>query len=368
MASGINFGAIRFDPWYAWTNWADVMYQEQGVLAPSQWQSRAPWFTSVISPYAIQCAGTQANMDLECTIANANGIKYWAFDSYQHSSGDPQYNANLSISWNLYQASANKSLVKWCWIMNLSMFGAPTWGDNSWQPYMTTLAQQMQQSNYMTVLAGRPLIYIIWRDSDVTSYFAGSNANVATTLTYLRNQCSGLGIGNPYIVLISLGTPSISTLASRRTTVGADAISLYTSGSFTSFSGTLPNAWSVLDAGTQSSWASMVATGAPTIPCGITGWDLRPRIMHPEIEFSGFVPTIGNARYFTLPTDAQVATHLQALVTFVGANAAACPSGAALIYSWSECAEGGNGLIPTIGKPPVGNTTSLLTAIAPVIT
>src|ERR1043165_1196422 len=103
MSSGIAFGAIRFDAWYTWDSYGGVMGQEQVVLGPAAFQSRAPWFANVISNYAIQCTPTQAHMDLECTIANANGIQYWAFDSYQHSSGDPQYNASLSTAWNLYQ-------------------------------------------------------------------------------------------------------------------------------------------------------------------------------------------------------------------------------------------------------------------------
>jgi hypothetical protein len=306
-------------------------------------------------------------MDLECTIAAANGIKYWAFDSYQASSGNAGHNDSLSTAWNMYQASPNNNLVKWCWIMGGSMLGAPTWSDNSWQPYMTTLAQQMAQSNYMTVLSGRPLLYVIWDDSYVTSWFQGSNANFATTLTYLRTQCSNQGIGNPYIVLISLGV-STTTISSRRATVGADAISQYAPIMFSEYTGSLPNAWSLADTRIQAQWAAMVATGSPVIPCAMTGWDKRPRIDHPDVVGGTVAPPfIGHNLYYVTPTNTEVANHMQALVNYVNANPSACPSGAALIYSWNECSEGGNGLIPTLGRPPSNNTTSLLSAIAPVI-
>lgn len=365
MPSGVICGAIRFDAWYNWTNYSSVTYQEQGCIAPAAFQARAPWFTKIISPFAIQAHGTQANMDAECVYASNAGLKYWAFDSYQQSSGGAFFNADLSISWNLYQASPNNGLINWCWIASPGQWGSPTFSDNSWQPYLDILAAQLGQSTYQKVLSGRPLLYVLWSDAQIVTYFANNIANFATAVTYLRNKCAALGVGNPYIVIQMANAVNS---AARCASAGADAISVYSTATATNIT-TAPEPWSALDAGAQAFWGAQLATGTPMIPCGITGWDLRPRYNHPE-SYDGIAPFIGNLLYFTLPTDAQVAAHLEAMVAFVNANPSGCPSGTALIYSYSECSEGGNPLIPTRGKPPIiGSppTSSLLTAIAPVI-
>jgi hypothetical protein len=217
----------------------------------------------------------------------------------------------------------------------------------------------------MTVLGARPLVYILWQPSEVTSWFAGSLTNVAAAISYVRSQCTAAGIGNPYIVIL-YGPYSTSFFS----TIGADAISNYTSSAPLTAA---PDVYATLDTGSAPYWASLVATGLPVVPICQTGWDTRPRKEH-SASWGKSRPRLGDTAYFAAGTPAQVAAHIQNGINFIGNNPAACPSKALLIYSWNECDEGGNVLCPTLGDPPVNTdpgqpllTSNMLAAVGPVL-
>ncbi len=361
MTSGIIAGCIRWDAWYSSSGVSSL--QGQQCLGPAAWQGRAPWFTQVVSPFKIVAAGTQANMDAELTYASGVGIKYFAYDDYKASSGRAEL-TDMTTAWGLHQASTNKNLVNWCWMTFSYQWGAPTFGDNSWQTYVNGWVAQFQQSNYQKVLSGRPLIYIFYSASDLTGYFASSLANFASAVSYLRAQCTAASVPNPYIVLVFTAA---STAASVAASIGADAISAYNPPIVLS---AIPDTYANLDTLTQASWVTQAAAatgaGVKLVPNAITGWDQRARFQNPETFAPAKLSPFRNyLQYFTPPSDAAVAAHLSALVAYINANATVCNSTAALIYSWTECTEGANPLIPTLAKPP---PSTLLAAIAPVIT
>ena len=66
-------------------------------------------------------------------------------------------------------------------------------------------------------------------------------------------------------------------------------------------------------------------------------------------------------KYAIAPTTDQLTAHLQAAVDYVASHPAQCPSKAILIYSWDECDEGGNAIIPTYtgGAPDTSRITAL---------
>jgi hypothetical protein len=172
----------------------------------------------------------------------------------------------------------------------------------------------------------------------------------------LRAGCRQAGVGDPYIVIMA-GRAQTSAAIMRA--VGADAISNYIPDMAPAPVGAVP--WRVLDERTQAFWASLAAQGVDCIPCATTGWDTRARRAHPEswVHEPG-TPNLGD--YFVLPTAAELKAHLRAAAAFVRGHAGACPSRALLVYSWDECDEGGNPLIPTLGRLP---GKSLMEAIAP---
>lgn len=354
-------GAIRWDAWYQWGA-GDVSGGAQKQFSVAGMQSRAPWFAQVASPYSLHCIGTQANVDTECQVAATAGVDYFAFLCYQPGNPYAYVDANMSVAWNYYQASPNKSLIKWCWITAGNHWLSANFADNSWQPFLATVAtQHCTQATYQKVMGNRPLVFIFGVSSGVNT------DNMMTATAYFRSQCTGAGLGSPYIVMMQDGGGSAAQLAARVTACGCDAIANYAIPNAFEFTPPpLPPSYDALDTNMRATWAAQAAAGK-VVPTGCSGWDMRCRILAPE-SGSTRVPRIGDLCYWANPTPARVAQHVQSLMSFVTANATACEAQAALIYSWTECTEGSvRALIPTLGDPPVSGTTQLLTAIKGVL-
>ena len=339
-------GAIRWDAWYSDTGPARAA---QNTLGYPPWQSRAPWFAKLDGPNHLTAVGTQADMDQECRIAAAAGLKYWAFDMYAPTSP-------MSVAWRLYQASPNRHLVNWCGIVGPGFLGSdPFRRADLWQAKDNARVAYFAQANYQKVQGDRPLLYILWSQEQLASYFAGTDQNFAASVAYLRARCRAAGVGDPYIVIMA-GWAATSARIMRE--VGADAISNYIPVLGSPPVGKVP--WHVLDSRVQAFWASQAAQGVECIPIATTGWDTRALRAHPNPGPSEFPHGMPEG-YFVLPTDAQLRAEIQAAVAFVRAHPQTCRSNALLIYSWDECSEGGNPLIPTLGRPP---GKSLMEAIA----
>jgi hypothetical protein len=336
-------GAIRWDAWYAE---AAPAADARRSLSPAAFQYRAPWFANVYpADNLIDLAGgRQVVMDLEIQYAAAAGLSYWAFDQYSPASTSVMMNA-----WRLYQNSSYNNTLNWCMLaVSDSLFG-------STGNYTTQINQYVawfQQTNYQKVLSNRPLLYLFF--TTLTS-FGGLSANFAAMISDLRTACTNAGLGSPYIVVMN-GNGPVTMSA-----IGADAKSGYI--------GPIPTGAGMPYAGLASSvqaWWPTLAASASMIPIAQFGWDVRPRIQNPpswELPYT-------NTSWTAPGTVAQLASHLQAAVNFVKANPAACPANAIIIYSWTECDEGGGSLIPTIGDPPTGPPPALnglLSKLQPIL-
>lgn len=353
-------GAIRWDAWYSWSASA-VSGENQRQFSVAGLQSRAPWFAQVMSPYLLTAIGTQANVDTECQMAATAGLDYFAFFNYQPGSQLGYADTELSQAWTYYQASPNKSLIKWCWMTQEAHWRSTTFSDNTWQPFLAGIAaNHCTQATYIKVLGNRPLVFVYNVGSSVNT------ANMATAITYFRGQCTAAGLGTPYMVM-QTDDNARSTLAARATACGFDAVANYALALLTEIrtvGGTA--SFDTLDTSMQAAWASQAGLGK-VIPTGCTGWDTRCRIRAPESN-SHRPPRIGDSCYWANPTPARVAQHVQSLMAFVAANPTACNAQAALIYSWTECTEGSvRALIPTLGDPPASGGTNLLNAIKTVL-
>jgi hypothetical protein len=348
-ASGIIAGAIRWDAWY--TPSANSLLA-QNNLGPAAYQSRAPVHCVPTSTQSINCVGTQATMDAEITAAVSGGIKYWAFNQYAPSS-------SLTTGWNLYQSSALKNNVNWCWITSLGLLGQT----GNFTSQITLLATQMQQINYQKVTIGatanRPVIYLIWTSGEFASNFGSSYTNVNAMFTALRAQVVAAGLGTPYIVVLG-GAPT--SAAAIVTSASLDAISSYTP-TLTVHPPSLYPTFASLSTQAQSFWVSMAATGTPIVPIAITGLFVNPRVTRPSTLNSGQIPYIGLDTLYAISTNAELVTELSAAVTYITGNPSIVPSTLLLIYAWNECDEGGGALTPTIGDP----TGSRLAAIKSTI-
>lgn len=337
-SSGVTIGAIRWDPWYAVP---PGYFPYEGNLGPDAYQYRAPWFcTPHPADGLIDCAGDrQLVIDLEIQWAAAAGLKFWAFDQYAVPGSD----AGIMNAWQFYQQSVFNSQINWCMLaISDSLFGST----GNYTTQVNQYVAWFQQSNYQKVLADRPLLFLFF--TSVQSEWGNNNSNFASMISALRTATTTAGLGSPYIVVMSAGGLDNYTF---QQAIGADAISGYVGPS----PGVAGASYSALVSSAESFWSSMAAKGVPIIPNGQMGWDTRPR---------------SGSTWVYPGTVAQRAAHMQDLVNFIKNNPSVCAANVGIVYSWTECDEGGGALIPTIGDPPPGPPPALngiLSAIAPII-
>ena len=185
----------------------------------------------------------------------------------------------------------------------------------------------------------------------------GDWANVRIALDGLRAACARKELPVPYIVIMS-GAPSVAY--SVMSAVAGDAISNYI--------GPVPGGSQPgtvrSNSATQTYWAKQAATGVSIVPICMTGWDTRPRKLHPPL-WQKIQPGIGVSSYVAAGTPAQIATHALAAITYIKTHPKACPSRSLLIYSWDECDEGGSVLIPTYSL--AGPDNAILNAVGDIL-
>lgn len=344
-ATDIIAGAIRWDAWY---KREDASLSAQSSLSSQRYYKRAPFFCSVATASQVYCTGTVKEMDAEIHAAVKGGLKYWAFDWYAPDS-------SLRTAWTLYRQSRYRNLINWCGLVGPSLLGSVPFSNNKWQDNMRDWAGYMREPNYQKVTAGeanRPLLYILWDESQLKWYFDNDLANVRKCIDCLRDNLTHFGNSSPYVVILdaTAGAPIARA-------IGADAISNYISG----FTLQTVGPYIELDKQTREFWKQMADTGVPTIPIAMVGWDTRARQEKP-VPWEQGTPNPNPTKYYILPTPREFSTHVQAAVEFIHTHPEACPSKVLLIYSWDECDEGG-GLIPTLGDPK----GSYLRAISSVI-
>lgn len=343
MGSGIYFGAIRWDNWYALTGPALSVLRS---LSNSKYQMRAPVHARIVTPARITFDVSQAVIDAEILAAIRGGISYWAFLLY-----DPATSPTLMVAYDLFQSSSIKNQIKWAMIRQTNDWGT----SGNYSTKVALAVSQVTQSNYQLVLTNRPLVYIYYQDSDITSYWGSSTANFKSALDQFRADVQLAGLGDPYIVLLKG-----SNYAAIKTAIGADAVSNYIS----NFTQRSDAAYTLLDADAQAWWETQRLASGKVVPVCMAGWSRKPRIERPVAwEVSTQTAYLGlSSGAFSLPTNQELVNHFQAAIDYINAHPTDCDASTALIYAWNESDEGG-WLWPTLGDP----TGSRLDAIASTI-
>ena len=307
-------GAIRWDgnigdiPTFGWANGQYIGQQTDRALGPNKYHFRIPFFSQEIDSNTVFCAETnQAIMDQDIAYAKSAGINYWAFVFYGDGSG-------MDMGRNLYDSSSHKGDVNYCYIVSGQMQ----------TNYFPTLGWRFAQTNYPTVLGGRPLVYFL----ENGTYFS------ADDITNLRNQTTAAGLANPYVVVMRF---SASDAANVATLLGADAIGNYTGG------GSNGGPYSQVASSDDYYWNQWMITGWPVVPWITGGWDPRPRIDNPV---AGHIYATNNWSQEGAPW--QIASHLQEGLNWVDSNPTVAEANTVLIYAWNELDEGYNGLCPTL--------------------
>jgi len=347
-AAPVFAGAIRWDAWE--TTDRGIANAVAATLGPHQYNNRAPFCAT--SPAAdtidMSSCDTQAAMDEEIADAARAGLAYWAYCWY--GAGDPMMNA-----WALHQSSVLRNQVGWCLLLQFSRLG----GAGAFAAVQTAFVGYFQQPNYQKLAGARPLIYLyVDQIAHLASDWGGNWANVGTALDHLATACASAGLARPYIVVMFGAPKDARAIASA---LSADAISNYMARTPKG----QPATYRALDASAQAYWAEMAATGGAIVPICMTGWDTRPRKLHPPPWQHGQAPNTGMDTYVAAGTPAEIAAHIRAAIDYINAHPAITPARTLLVYSWNECDEGGSPLVPTY--TPAGADHAILDAVGAVL-
>jgi hypothetical protein len=312
-------------------------------LGPREWHSRAPWFARPTASDSISIdGGQQTTLDAEIRYAVLARLQYWAFVWY--GAQNPMQSA-----WRLYQSSKLRAQIKWCLLLQVSNQGSAKGFRSSSPEYIGYL----RQSNYQTVLNGRPLLYVLMdREKSVEAW--GGYGGIASSLRDFRRDAQQSGAPDPYIVLLR-APPKSAAEAARA--CAFDAISTYVPTMKPGY----PITWEEQEHNVERVWQAYADTGLPLVVNCVTGWDQRPRLA--KVQRQSQPRGLADTRYnYTIqPTASQVTAHLQLGVDYVVKHPKLCPSKALLIYSWDECDEGGNAIVPSY--TPKGPDTSIVDAL-----
>jgi hypothetical protein len=353
VTTGVTPIFINWNPWYE--NTAIVTTQFHAQLSPNRWQFRAPFSCEVLGSDRITCVGSQATMDIEIQAAANAGIKAWMYVWYGGNASGPG-DAAMHKGWQTYDSSTHKNTLKWCANIDIGALGNDPWSNTAaWHANCDFFVNHFKQSNYLKV-GGRPVVFVNWQQSALSTHFANSTANTIAACNWLRSQSVAAGAGSPYLIAMQDLSGAVTT-SQIKTWINGDAVSGYVASQALQFQA-LPETAATLYSRTQSHWGTQISAGDKTVPIAMLGWDSRPLIEMPEYS-RGHIPWIGHNQYYTRGTNAEIANHMQACVDFIGANQPICDSKLMLVYAWNECCE------PPAGSPP---TTALLGAIKPVLT
>jgi hypothetical protein len=336
-------GAIRWDAWYG--N-GSVVAEVERSLGPQKFHFRLPFFARVLSPSQVGINGDSAAiMEQEIDMAAGAGLNYWAFVDYWDDPG-------LTLGLRRYLASPAKRGLGFCFIEEGARLDEL--GTNGWP----RLVKCFQDTNYVKVLDGRPLLFVFGppRRIGMAEFQALGNAAVAA------------GLEKPYCVFMGWN-PEADAKEIRA--LGFDAISAYAAGG--QYAGEMPSYEELTGLVRTNYWEVCRRLQLPAVTFATAGWDARPRIEHPPSwcpwvkAVPDPVPPAQQQPLMDAVTanPQQLARHLQDAIEWTRRNRSLDPANVIIVYGWNENDEGG-WLIPTL-KPDGRIDRSRLDAISRVL-
>jgi hypothetical protein len=332
-------GAIRWDAWYGDGSVTKAM---EASLGQPKYHFRLPWFAQVQSDGKVSINGdSQVIMEQEIGYAAQAGLNYWAFLDYLDEA------PGLSIGLNRYIAAKDKKGIRYCLVeegARLDKAGAEAW---------SRLVKHFQQSEYQTVMNGRPLLFLFGKTTKLGK----------AEWDELKRQTAAAGMKAPYLVLMGWEAEK------DREGLGFDAVSEYACSAkgYTKD----PETYEKLTSYSVSEklWGHWKRNRTPCVTFATAGWDTRPRQERPppwcswvKAEPDPTPPAQQKALIdATTATPGELATHVRAAIEWTQANRDINPANAIIIYAWNEHDEGG-WLQPTLGadgKPDDGRIHAL---------
>ena len=319
-------GAIRWDAWYGENG---PVKQTEVSLGPPKYHFRLPWFARVVGAEKVGINGdSQEIVEKEIAYAAEAGLNYWAVVDYWDD-------ANMSIALRRYRAAKDKHGVRYCLIeegLRLDAVGVRGWA---------RLVEHFKDTNYQTVLDGRPLLFVFG-----TPRRLGKKA-----WQELGAAAAAAGLRRPYLVL--MGWQPQQDVKDMEA-LGFDAVSAYACGG--GYSMKPPSYAQQCEAIRRGRWEKCRELGIPCVTFASAGWDTRPRNERPPSWITGVTATPDNTPPAlqrplidsVTATPEELAAHLREAVDWTRRNRDVNPSNAIIIYGWNENDEGG-WLIPTLG-------------------
>ncbi len=324
-------GAIRWDAWYG----GPVKEGCEKVLGPSLYQTRAPFFTKILSENSISIQGNSSEvMGKEIRFAVQSGLDYWAFLTYPWFTDQNGNDSTLAFGANLYLNHPDRGKINFCWIIGSHLY----WAKGRWEKMVSRALETCLLPNYQKVLDYRPLIYFF------NTGIIESESNIQTCRERLKNLSDALktlGGREPYYVF--MGWDIADWPKARQ--AGFHAWSFYAGGG----SGTYTSASQQVR---KSRWELPVKQFIPLVPVVSSGWNRLPRIDYNEAH--GPLPWWTADQYTSdkisqnceLPQPVELAAHLADAIDFTRTNNL-CEAKTCIIYAWNEHDEGG-WLCPTV--------------------
>jgi hypothetical protein len=309
------------------------------ALGPARYHDRMPFFGRETGPASVRINGySQQVMDQEIASASRAGLDYWAFVGYAPE--DPMTNAL-----DLYLSSKRRSEIGFCMIGSIANGGSRGHFSNRTLHELALMGEK----DYVKVLDGRPLYYVLLAPEKQVEAEWGGNQGVAELIAFIRATARERGHGNPYVVL--LGSD-----AATATAMGCDAI-----GNYAIVGHPDRSSYMKLAEDTKARWNQLAASGIAMVPTAMTGWDQRPLIENPPYwDLSYMKKNVGLNRFYARATPSEIAQHLQEALTWTENHRSASPTNTVLVYAWNECGEGFGALVPSYQRgKPLGDSSRL---------
>ncbi len=301
----ISIGVYRWDAFHGGAG--SIYAAVRKCFSPSQYHNKLPFFGIIHPDGTIEMDDTEdpAKMSAEIAYAKNGGVDYWIFLRYIDL--DPGH-APMNAAHYAYLRSPHKGDVKFCWMLGHSL---NTGSVADWNAEKQKTITAMRDSQWMRVLAQRPLLYV---------YQDCATLSLPAKLKELRALAHDQGVANPYIVAISFDPAPYGCDARTewpRSGGQGDPATAFTK--------------VVADQNQQ-----LLASPGKSVLTAHVNWDSRPYHDNPPDWWKD--PPFA---WYQMPTSAEYRDRVQAAVDSSQTQPDKCEANTLFVYAWNEFTEGG---------------------------
>lgn len=350
--------AIRWDAFYSNGKNEPGEYTARALSAP-KWKSRTPLHGVFDSNGRLEWKPSQSTFDAELRAAY-RGRLCWAYLAYGNG-GSIDLEHPMMRALAFHRRSAIKSLVPYAIMAQARVLGA----GGSVAEAAGKLVELFSDKNYLRVtIEGelRPILFLYYDPHEPSSHTESPVDILGSSLTRIRDMSVQRGLGNPYAVVV---TSPASEAERVRARIGAEGISQYIAGQragrdmrWTEFERTIEDDWE----------RYLAATAADVVPTLRTGADIRARCDTPP-PWSPDLAKNKNACGGRIenPSSAELKYEAAKGRAWLARHRERARARLLLLYSWSECDESGNCLMPTYGDPTGNKIRAIGEAMQPAL-